>query len=248
MIAWVYKLISPKFFYFFAERVLSGLTILFTLLFIVALIWGLEYAPADYQQGDGVRIIYLHVPAAFASLAIYSFMAFCALLSLIWRIKLADTLIFASTSLGLWMTILALLTGSIWGKPMWGTWWIWDARLTSELILLFIYMGIMVLRQALIRHPQGSKVIAVMVLVGFVDIPIIHYSVNWWQTLHQGASLNLLAKPTIDSSMLWPLLIMLGAFVSYSAVLIIMRANTVLLQQEKHTDWVKSLRGHVCQK
>ena len=211
----------------------------------VGLWGGLVLAPADYQQGEGFRIIYVHVPSAFLSLTVYSFMAFCAVLSLIWRIKLAQVMIVASAPIGAWLTFLALATGSIWGKPMWGTWWLWeDPRLMSELILLFLYLGVIGLAGAVQNRPQGSKILAILVLVGFLDIPIIHYSVNWWQTLHQGASLQLLAKPTISGSMLWPLLVMIVGLMSYCAAVILRRAQIQVLHQEQRCNWVKQWVQH----
>lgn len=186
-------------------------------LFCVALgaVAGLFWAPMDYQQGDAFRLIYIHVPSAFLSLMVYAVMAFAAFMALVFRIKIYGYIVQVSPMIGATFTLIALLTGAIWGKPMWGTWWIWDARLTSELILLFIYIGIMALGQA-ISHPEKAlKAMCLLTLVGALDLPIIHYSVYWWQTLHQGATLSLLQAPKIDPDMLWPLLLMLCGFVAY---------------------------------
>ena len=176
--------------------------------FISGLIGGLVLAPADYQQGDSFRIIYIHVPAAWMSLFIYTFMAINAAILLIWRVKISEIIIRSSAILGASFTFLALATGSIWGKPMWGTWWVWDARLTSELILLFLYLGFIALQSAFEDRRIAAKTGAVLVLVGVVNIPIIKYSVEWWSTLHQPASISKLDAPSIHIDMLIPLLLM----------------------------------------
>lgn len=235
------KWYSPAVFYRRTGSLLLPLKMATLMLFAVGLWMGLVVAPADYQQGDAFRIIYLHVPTAFLSIGLYTFAASMALVSVIWRVKVADVLIESTLPFGAVMTALALMTGSIWGKPMWGTWWIWDARLTSELILLFIYLGLIALQHSLPASPSKSRVMALMVLVGFVDLPIIHYSVEWWNTLHQGASLSLLSKPTIAGTMLYPLLILLVAFSTYSAWLILASARGRLLVQEKRQHWVQQL-------
>lgn len=237
--SWLYKLSSPRCCYDVMGRLIPWFTVLGIMTFTYGVISGLYLAPADYQQGDAFRIIYLHVPAAFLSLFIYSFMAFCAVLTLIWRIKLADMVIKISASLGAWFTFLALFTGALWGKPMWGTWWIWDARLTSELILLFLYIGCIALRSAMLDQQQAARAVAIMVLVGAIDIPIIHYSVQWWSTLHQGATLSKFAVPSIAPSMLYPLLSMMVAFFAYFAAVLCARLRTELLQRERKTQWVK---------
>jgi heme exporter protein C len=193
----------------------------------IGLIWGLFFAPSDYQQGDAFRIIYVHVPSAFLSMFVYVCMAMSALIYLIWRIKIADIVAKASAPVGALFTFLALITGSIWGKPMWGTWWIWDARLTSELILLFIFFGYMALRDAL-PLKSGALASSYLAIVGLINIPIIHFSVNWWNTLHQGPTLSRFAKPAMDSSMLYPLLIMILGFALYYACVICLQLQTTL--------------------
>ncbi len=237
----IYQLASPQYFYQFANGLIPYLSIIATLLFLIGLIGGLILAPADYQQGDGFRIIYIHVPSAFLSMAVYIFMSIAAAIGLIWRIKLADIMVSASAPLGAWFTVLALCTGSIWGKPMWGTWWVWDARLTSELILLFLYMGFISLQSAIPDRTKAAQAGAIILLVGVVNIPIIHYSVVWWNTLHQGASLNLLSKPTIAQSMLYPLIAMIFAFIFYYVTVLLIRMQSEILMREKKSSWVKDL-------
>ena len=237
----LYQLSSPKTFYQWTEKC-SPWLLCFTILTIgLGLVWGLFIAPADYQQGDAFRIIYIHVPSAFLSMSIYAFMGFLAVLLLVWRIKLAGIMLKSAASLGAVMAALALITGSIWGKPMWGAWWVWDARLTSELILLFLYGAIIVTAQAFDNQEQGDRVAAILTLVGLVDLPIIHYSVYWWNTLHQGATISTFQKPKIHSSMLYPLLIMLIGFMIYSVWMILYNARGELLIREKRKNWVKGL-------
>ncbi len=201
----------------------------FVMLSVIAigLAWGLYFAPSDYQQGDAFRIIYVHVPSAFLSLMVYSCMAISAALFLIWRIKIADEIARASAPVGALFTFLALVTGSIWGKPMWGTWWIWDARLTSELILLFLFFGYMALRDAL---PQkiGALASSYLAVIGMINIPIIHFSVIWWNTLHQGPTLSRLSLPTMDSRMLYPLLLMILGFMLYYLLILCLQLQTAM--------------------
>lgn len=221
-------LISPKKFFKFASLVLPWLTVLFIITACYGLIGGLVFAPADYLQGDAFRIIYVHVPCAILSLFIYLCMASAAFAGLVWRLKLAFLVIKHSATIGAGFTFLALLTGSLWGKPMWGTWWIWDARLTSELILLFLYLGIIFFQSAIAQKQSGERILAVLVLIGFIDIPIIHYSVYWWNTLHQGATLKLFAPSTIDDSMLYPLLAMISALLLYYTIVLFLRIRNDL--------------------
>jgi len=237
----LYQLASPKAFYQLTERWLFWLLMAacFTLTIGVGL--GLFFAPSDYQQGDAFRIIYVHVPCAFLSMGLYAFMGFLSILVLIWRIKMAGIVLRMTVPTGMVMAFLALVTGSIWGKPMWGTWWIWDARLTSELILLFIYAAILATGQAYQNKDQGDKMVSILTLVGLVDLPIIHYSVYWWNTLHQGATLSLIAKPKIDSAMLYPLLLTLLGFSFYCAYVILLKTRDELLQRERRQHWVRIL-------
>lgn len=207
---------------------------------LTGLIWGLFFAPPDYQQGDAFRLIYIHVPAAFLSMALYAWMAFLAVLLIVWRIKLAGLVLAMAAQMGAVMAFLALVTGSIWGKPMWGAWWVWDARLTSELILLLLYIAILATRSAFDDSERGDRVIAILTLVGLVDLPIIHYSVYWWNTLHQGATLSILAKPKIAAPMLYPLLLSLLGFALYTVWIILHKTRNALLLRERRQQWVRA--------
>ncbi|OGV30867.1 MAG: heme ABC transporter permease, partial [Legionellales bacterium RIFCSPHIGHO2_12_FULL_35_11] len=207
----------------------------------VGSLWGLFFVPPDYLQGDAFRIIYIHVPAAFTSLSLYSFMGMLAIILLIWRIKIAGIILFQAAEIGAAMTFIALITGSIWGKPMWGTWWIWDARLTSELILLLFYLAILAVKNAYKNKDNGEKIVAILTLVGLIDLPIIHYSVVWWNTLHQGSTISFFAKPKIELVMAYPLFIMIIGFIFYSFLLIIIKSRNELLIRERNQSWVSSV-------
>lgn len=212
------------------------------LLFLCAgFFWGLFLAPPDYQQGDGFRLIYLHVPTAFLSISLYAFMAFLAMVFLIWRIKLAGMMIAITAGAGVMMAGCALITGAFWGKPMWGAWWVWDARLTSEFILFLLYLAILATHQAFSHPEQADKMAAILTLVGVVDLPIIHFSVYWWHTLHQGATLSLFAKPKIAWPMLQPLLLCLAGFACYCLWMILHKTRFLLLMRERRQTWVTAL-------
>ena len=243
MIHFFHQLSSPRYFYDLAGRLIPWLVVACVLCMIPGLYLGLVKAPPDYQQGDSYRIIFIHVPAAWMSLFIYMVMAVSGAIGLIWRIKLAEVISIASAPIGASFTFLALATGSLWGKPMWGTWWVWDARLTSELLLLFLYLGVVALYNAIEDRRTAARAAAILALVGVVNIPIIHYSVEWWNTLHQGPTVTKLDKPSIHLSMLIPLLLMAVAFKLYYAFLVLMRARCEVLRREKNSRWVKGLVG-----
>lgn len=238
---WFHKLASPRQFYQTANKIIPWSTTLCILLFAYGLIGGLYLAPPDYQQGDAFRIIYIHVPSAFLSVMVYLSMALAAVINLIWRIKLADIIVTASAPLGAGFTLLALVTGLLWGKPMWGTWWVWDARLTSELILLFLYVGVIALRAAIPLQESAGRASAILLIVGIINIPIIHYSVYWWNTLHQGDTLTLTGPSLIAPSMLHPLLAMIAAFICYYISVMLIRTRTEILLREKKCQWVQAL-------
>jgi heme exporter protein C len=237
----LHKLSSPKYFYSISERLIPWFG-WFCLAFMLAgLIGGLFLAPMDYQQKDSYRIIFIHVPAAWMSMMIYMIMAIAGGIGLVWRIKLAEVIAASSAPIGASFTFLALATGSLWGKPMWGTWWVWDARLTSELILLFLYLGVIALYSAIEDKRIAARAAAVLALVGVVNIPIIHYSVEWWNTLHQGATITKFDAPSIHISMLIPLLLMAVAFKLYYALTVLMRARCEILERERNSSWVQTL-------
>jgi len=237
----LYRMASPRHFYRIAGRMIPWLAGLCVLALLYGLYGGLVLAPPDYQQGESFRIIYVHVPSAWMSMFIYTFMAVLSGIHLIWRMKLADIMATASAPIGASFTFLALVTGSLWGKPMWGTYWVWDARLTSELILLFLYLGIMALRSAIDDQRSAGRATAVLTLVGVVNIPIIHYSVVWWNTLHQPATVTKLDTPSIHIDMLIPLLVMTLAFQFYFFTVALMRARNEVLQREHKASWVAEL-------
>ena len=197
--------------------------------------------PADYQQGDSFRILYIHVPSAWMSMFVFGLMAFYAAIALVWRIKLCEILAMACAPTGAAFTVITLATGSIWGKPMWGTWWVWDARLTSELILLFLYLGVIALYNAFSDKVVAGRAAGILALVGVINLPIIHYSVEWWNTLHQGATITKFDKPSISPEMLWPLLIMILAFAAFLGALTLMRFRNELLMREWHRPWVADI-------
>ncbi|MBS0351555.1 MAG: heme ABC transporter permease [Proteobacteria bacterium] len=241
MWVFIHKIASPRTCYQWSGKILPGLIACLLLTAVYGLLGGLWLAPVDYQQGEVYRIMYIHVPSAIWSLGTYVIMAVSALLFLVWKIKVADLVAKLCAPIGAAFTFLALITGSIWGKPTWGTWWIWDARLTSELILLFIYGGIMALRSAIPEKQLAAQITSILILVGLINIPIVHFSVNWWQTLHQGASILRLGAPTIAPAMLYPLLSMIAAFFFYILVILTIGLRYELLQREHHTRWVQEL-------
>ena len=241
MFKWFHKFGSPPHFYRLAGSWLPWLTALFALLVVSGLYGGLVLAPADYQQGDSYRIIFVHVPAAWMSLFVYVLMAVCAIVILVWRMKLAEVVLICAAPIGASFTLLALVTGSLWGKPMWGAWWVWDARLTSELILLFLYLGIFSLYGAVEDKRVAGRAVAILTLVGVVNIPIIHYSVEWWSSLHQGPTVTKFDSPSIHWSMLTPLLLMALAFKVFFVISLFQRVRTELLQRERNSRWVEEL-------
>ena len=236
-----HQLGSPKYFYAIAGRWIPWLATICTVLMLVGLYQGMVVAPTDYQQGDSYRIMFIHVPSAWMSLFIYVVMAVAGAIGLIWHMKLAEVIAISSAPIGASFTFLALVTGSIWGKPMWGAWWVWDARLTSELILLFLYLGVMALYSAIEDKRTAARATSILAIVGVVNIPIIHYSVEWWNTLHQGPTVTKFGAPSIDLRMLIPLLIMAVAFKLFYATVVLMRARIEVLQRERNSQWVREL-------
>jgi len=219
---------------------LSGLTIL---CIGVGLYLGLFVAPPDYQQGETVRIMYIHVPSAWMAMFCYSSMAIAAAVGLIWKHPLADVAAKATAPIGACFTFLALFTGSLWGKPMWGTWWVWDARLTSMLVLLFLYLGYIALVNAFDDPTRGTRASSILVLVGFINVPIIKFSVDWWNTLHQPASVIKMGGPSIDASMLWPLLLMAVAFTTYYLWVLLIRIRAEIIGNKIRIARLKQVHG-----
>ena len=242
MWTFLHKLASPPHFYGLAARMIPWFGGIALLLIAYGTYAGLFTAPPDYQQGDAFRIIYVHVPAAYLSMLAYVVMAVSAGIGLIWRIKLAHAVAAGAAPLGAWFTFLALITGSIWGRPMWGTWWEWgDPRLTSELIMLFLYFGYMALRGAIDDIAKADRASAVLAMVGAVNIPIIHFSVEWWSSLHQGPTLIKTGGPAIAGDMLWPLLAMIVGFSLLFGALLLSRVRAEVLIRERRAKWVRAL-------
>ena len=241
MFLWFYRLGSPPHFYRIAGNWMPWLGTIFLLLLVAGLYGGLVLAPPDYQQGESYRIIFIHVPSAWMSLFIYTMMAVCGVVILVWRMKIAEIVLISSASIGASFTFLALATGALWGKPMWGTWWVWDARLTSELILLFLYLGVIGLYGAIEDKRIAARAVAILAIVGMVNIPIIHYSVEWWNSLHQGPTVTKFDKPSIHWSMLIPLLLMALAFQVYYVLALFQNCRAELLQRERNSKWVEEL-------
>lgn len=236
-----HKLGSPKWFYGIAGRWMPWLLWSGLLLALVGIVWGLAFAPKDYLQGNSYRIIFIHVPSAFLAQSVYIMMASAAVVTLVWRMKLADVFVKSVAPVGAVLTFLALFTGAVWGKPTWGTWWIWDARLTSMLILLFLYFGVIALGAAISDEKSSARAVAVLVLVGVVNIPIIKYSVEWWNTLHQPATFKLTEKPSMPMEMWLPLLlVVLGLYLLFGWLAFV-RMQTEILYRERKTHWVKTL-------
>ena len=241
-IAW-FRLASPVSFFPLARR-LAPWFAAGAVVFAAAGLWiGLLLAPTDAQQGEAYRIIFIHVPAAWMSMFIYLVMAFWAGFGLAFNTRLSSMMASALAPTGALMTFIALWTGSLWGKPTWGTWWVWDARLTSELILLFLYLGFISLQAAIDDPRRADKAGAVLALVGVVNVPIIYFSVQWWNTLHQGASVSLTKSPSMASTMLVGMLVMALAFWMYSIGAALLRVRAIILERERHTDWARALGG-----
>ncbi len=236
-----HKLGSPPWLYAISGSILRWLLPLTVLALGIGMVWGLLFTAPDFRQGNSYRIIYIHVPAAVVALAGYYVMALAGAISLIWRMKMADVAMRAAAPVGAALTFIALFTGAVWGKPTWGTWWVWDARITSMLILLFLYLGVIALYEAYDNKEAAGKACAVLSLVGMVNIPIIYKSVDWWYSLHQPASIKFTGDSTIHASMLYPLLWMIVAFYALFTCCLLLNMRTQLLQREARTQWVKKL-------
>jgi heme exporter protein C len=241
LINW-FRFSSPATFYPLAGRMIPWFTVVALLLTAIGLYMSFFVAPTDYKQGEGYRIIFVHVPAAWMSMFIYVVMAGWSAIGLIFNTRLSAMMANALAPTGAIFAFLALWTGAFWGKPMWGTWWVWDARLTSELILLFLYMGFIALQGSIDDKRRADKAGAILLLVGVVNIPIIYFSVKWWNTLHQGASISMKGS-SMGSTMLITMLIMTFAFWAYSIAIALYRVRCVILERERNTTWVQELMG-----
>lgn len=236
---WFLQTVGPRHFYQTFSPWVRWLAWIAAGLIAVGSVWGLAFAPPDYLQGNSYRIIFIHVPAASLALSMYLALAVLGVISLVWKIKTAEIVARAAAPVGFVLCVLSLLTGAIWGKPTWGTYWVWDGRLTSMLILAFLYAGVMALYQAFEHTPNQGKAAAILSIVGAVNLPIIKYSVVWWNTLHQGSTFTLTAAPKMAPSMYVPLLIMLLGFYVLVAALVLYRSCTLILQREQHSRWVQ---------
>ena len=234
-----FKYAAPQRFYALTGSLIPYCVAVAVIATVIGLTIGLLIAPSDHQQGESYRIIFIHVPAAWMSMIIYLAVAFWAAIGLIFNARLASMFALALAPTGALMTFIALWTGSLWGKPTWGTYWVWDARLTSELILLFLYLGFLSLHASIEDTRKADRSAAVLAIVGVVNIPIIYFSVKWWNTLHQGASVSLTKAPTMATQMLTGMLIMTVAFWAYSFVLSFYRCRTLILERERHTAWAQ---------
>ncbi len=227
----LHRFANPGAFLRLSGRVLPPLAALGVGLTVAGCVWGLAFSPADWQQGDAVRIMYVHVPAAWLASLGYVMLALCSVASLVWRHPLADLAAAEIGPVGAAVTALCLATGSLWGKPMWGAWWVWDARLTSVLVLFFLYLGHVALVRAFDDPQRGSRAAAVLALVGVVNLPIIKFSVQWWNTLHQPASITLTGAPTMAPAMLWPLLLTALGFTAGFVALVLARTRAAVMER-----------------
>ena len=234
-----FKYAAPQAFFSLAGKMIPWFGAIAVILGVAGMYVGFFVAPTDFQQGDAYRIIFVHVPAAWMSMFIYMVMAFWAAIGLAFNTRVSSMMASALAPTGAMFTFVALWTGALWGKPTWGAWWVWDARLTSELILLFLYVGFMALQAAIDEPRRADKAGAVLALVGVVNVPIIYFSVKWWNTLHQGSSINLKSAPTMAATMLIGMLLMALAFWAYTIAVTLRRARCIVLERERHTDWVR---------
>ncbi|GGB33933.1 cytochrome C biogenesis protein CcmC [Tistrella bauzanensis] len=239
----MHRYANPTLFGRIIDRVRGPATLAGLALIAVGLYLGLFVAPPDYQQGESFRIMYVHVPAAWMSMFAYAGLAVSSAVYLIWRHGVADVAAKAIAPAGAAFTAIALVSGALWGQPMWGTWWVWDARLTSVLLLFFLYLGYMVLRDAFDSPERGARAAGILAVVGVVNLPIIKFSVDWWNTLHQPATISKLDAPSIHPSMLWPLLLMALGFTLLFVGIVCLRARAELLERRARTIEMQAALG-----
>ena len=240
LLLFFHKTGSPPWFYNKSGYLIPWLWAVFIVLTAIAMYLAFFETPADYQQGDTIRIMYLHVPTAWMSMMIYGMMAIMGFIALVWRIRMMEVLVISSAPIGAAFTVVALMTGSLWGRPMWGTYWVWDARLTSELVLLFLYFGVIALYNAYEEPRKAARAASLLSIVGAVNLPIIYFSVEWWNTLHQGSSFGG-DGPGIHPDMLLPLLLMAISTKFFYGANLLSRARLVLLKQDHRKRWVQDL-------
>ncbi len=240
---WLIEMGSPPLFYKWSTKTLPWLFISAILILGIGLSWGLLFAPTDYKQGDVYRILYIHVPSAILGQSIFMFMAFCGFINVIWRAKISGMMLKSAAPIGVSFTLLALVTGSIWGKPTWGTWWVWDARLTSTLILFFIYAALIGLHSTIEDKTKADRAVSILSIVGLAIIPVIKKSVDWWQTLHQPSTFTITSSPSMSPDMYQPLLLCLVGFYLFFALLLTLNLRNEILERERTRNWVKQLLG-----
>ena len=242
---WFHRTGSPPNFDRFAARWTPVAFVLAFLGFAIGIYGALFVVPADYQQGENFRILYIHVPSAWMSLFIFVVMAIQSFIALVWRIKICEILAMACAPIGIAFTSITLVTGAIWGKPTWGTWWTWDPRLTSELVMLFLYVGVIGLYGAIEDRRAAARAAGFLALLGLINIPIVHFSVQWWNTLHQGSTISLSGPSKMDASMIWPLIATTLASKAWFVGSLLQRARAMNLEQEAGKDWVRQAAGTV---
>ena len=236
---WFIEMGSPPLFYNWSSKIIPWLGLLTLLVLLIGLYWGLFVAPMDYKQGDVYRIIYIHVPSAILGESIFIFMAICGFINVIWRAKISGMMLKAAAPIGMSFTLLVLVTGSVWGKPTWGTWWVWDARLTSTLILFFIYAALIGLHSTIEDKTKADRAVSILSIVGVAIIPVIKKSVDWWQTLHQPSTFTITSSPSMSPDMYIPLLVCLIGFYLFFAYMLTLNLRNVVIERESSKNWVK---------
>lgn len=243
LLLWFNQTGSPARFDAFAQRWSTPSFVVALVLMAIGIYGALLAVPADYKQGDSFRILYIHVPAAWMSLMIFVIMAVQSAIALIWRIKICELIAMASAPIGAVFTAITLISGAVWGKPTWGTWWTWDPRLTSELVLLFLYLGVIGLYNAIDDRRAAGRAATFLAIIGVVNVPIVHFAVTWWNTLHQGETIRLIGPSKMDSSMIWPLLVLALATKLWYIGSVLVRTRVLNLQQESRKQWVLDRYG-----
>lgn len=239
---WFIEMGSPPLFYNWSSKIVPWLALTSIFLLSIGLYWGIFIAPPDYKQGDVFRILYIHVPSAIMGESIFIFMAICGFINVIWRAKISGMIIKSAAPIGMSFVLLTLLTGSIWGKPTWGTWWVWDARLTSTLILFFIYTALIGLHSTIDDKTKADRAVSILSIIGVAIIPVIKKSVDWWQTLHQPSTFTLTSAPSMSADMYQPLLICVVAFYFTFLFLLTLNLRNEVIDREKSKNWVKQLK------